>query len=59
MAGAGDQLQDRRTEWLAARAETADRLGSAFDLRRFHTFALGLGPVGLAQLRAELAAFRG
>ena len=46
-------------EWLAARAETADRLGSAFDLRRFHTFALGLGPVGLAQLRAELAAFRG
>ncbi len=44
-------------EWLAARAATQARLGDAFDLRRFHTFALGLGPVGLAQLRAELDRF--
>ena len=26
----------------------------AFDLRAFHTTALALGPVGLAQLRTEL-----
>ena len=44
-------------EWLRARADTRARLGDAFDLRSFHTFALGLGPVGLAQLRTELAAF--
>ena len=46
-------------EWLAARAETEQRLGSAFDLRAFHTFALGLGPLGLHQLRSELLAFGG
>lgn len=42
-------------EWLAARADTRARLGSSFDLRAFHTAALALGPVGLAQLRTELA----
>lgn len=46
-------------EWLRARAETKARLGSAFDLRRFHTFALDLGPLGLDQLRTELATFTG
>ena len=46
-------------EWLRARAETEQRLGDRFDLRRFHTFALGLGPIGLAQLRTELAGFTG
>jgi uncharacterized protein (DUF885 family) len=46
-------------EWLAARHETRTRLGGAFDLRSFHTFALRLGPIGLAQLRTELAAFEG
>jgi len=44
-------------EWLAARADAVARLGGRFDLRAFHTFALSLGPVGLAQLRAELGAF--
>ncbi|MEX1107255.1 MAG: DUF885 domain-containing protein [Ilumatobacteraceae bacterium] len=44
-------------EWLRARAETRARLGDRFDLRSFHTFALALGPVGLAQLRAELRRF--
>lgn len=42
-------------EWLAARAETRARLGNRFDLRAFHTFGLALGPMGLAQLRAEFA----
>ena len=46
-------------EWLRARAETQERLGAAFDLRAFHTFALALGPVGLAQLRTELGRFGG
>ncbi len=46
-------------EWLAARADAKSRLGDRFDLRAFHTFALGLGAVGLAQLRSELARFGG
>lgn len=33
-------------------------LGASFDLRRFHTFALSLGPVGLAQMRNELNGFQ-
>lgn len=46
-------------EWLAARDDARARLGDRFDLRGFHTFALGLGPLGLAQLRHEVAAFQG
>jgi uncharacterized protein (DUF885 family) len=46
-------------EWLQTRAETEARLGARFNLRAFHTYALGLGPVGLNQLRAELARFEG
>jgi uncharacterized protein (DUF885 family) len=44
-------------EWLAARTDARTRLGAAFDLRAFHTFALSLGPVGLAQLRNEMQRF--
>jgi len=44
---------------LSARQETRDRLGGAFDLRAFHTYALALGPIGLDQLRTELASFTG
>ena len=40
--------------WLAARAEAARRPG--FDLKRWHTAALSLGPVGLDSLAAELRA---
>jgi uncharacterized protein (DUF885 family) len=42
-------------EWVAARDEAKEREGAAFDLRAFHTKALRLGPVGLDQLRGELA----
>ncbi len=45
-------------EWLAARSDARARLGPSFDLRRFHTFALSLGPVGLAQMRNELNGFQ-
>jgi uncharacterized protein (DUF885 family) len=40
--------------WLAARAEAARRPG--FDLKRWHTAALSLGPIGLDSLAAELSA---
>jgi uncharacterized protein (DUF885 family) len=39
--------------WLAARAEAARRPG--FDLKRWHTAALSLGPLGLDSLSEELA----
>jgi uncharacterized protein (DUF885 family) len=41
-------------EWLAARADVKQSLGSSFDLKRFHTVALDLGAMGLAQLRTEI-----
>ncbi|GAA3128215.1 DUF885 domain-containing protein [Planomonospora alba] len=40
--------------WLAAREEARRRQGAAFDLRRWHTAALDLGPVGLAGLADAL-----
>jgi len=40
--------------WLAARAEAMRRPG--FDLKRWHTAALSLGPIGLAGLADALAA---
>lgn len=43
-------------EWLAARADAQRAAGPAFDLKGFHARALDLGPMGLAQLRRELAA---
>ena len=44
-------------EWLTARAEAQERKGADFDLKAFHSFALDLGGMGLAQLRRELARF--
>ena len=40
-------------EWLAARDESRQRMGPAFDLKKWHTRALSLGPMGLAQMRQE------
>jgi uncharacterized protein (DUF885 family) len=40
--------------WLETREAVRRRLGAAFDLRAFHRKALGLGPMGLDLLRAEL-----
>ena len=42
--------------WLAARDAAKQREGASFDLKRFHTLALNLGPMGLDQLARELAA---
>jgi uncharacterized protein (DUF885 family) len=41
--------------WLEARDQQQRRLGDDFDLKAFHAHALDLGPLGLDQLRAELA----
>jgi uncharacterized protein (DUF885 family) len=42
-------------EWLAARDDARRAAGDSFDLKAFHARALDLGPMGLAQLRRELA----
>jgi len=41
--------------WLECRDDARSRAGDAFDLRAFHDRALALGPMGLDQLRDELA----
>jgi uncharacterized protein (DUF885 family) len=41
--------------WLEVRAEARRRLGSAFDLKKWHAQALGAGPLLLDQFPAELA----
>jgi uncharacterized protein (DUF885 family) len=43
-------------EWLAARDEARTRVGADFDLKAWHSKALDLGSLGLAQLRSELSA---
>jgi uncharacterized protein (DUF885 family) len=43
--------------WLEARDAARARHGAAFDLARWHAFALDLGTVGLDTLRDELARF--
>lgn len=42
-------------EWLSARDDARRRKGADFDLKDFHTRALNLGPMGLAQMRREMA----
>ncbi|HZP28846.1 MAG TPA: DUF885 domain-containing protein [Acidimicrobiia bacterium] len=42
-------------EWLAARDDARRAARDGFDLKAFHARALDLGPMGLAQLRRELA----
>jgi len=41
--------------WLSARDDARSRQGATFDLRRFHSQALALGPIGLDPLRVALA----
>ena len=43
-------------EWLAARDEARAAAGAGFDLKRFHTVALDLGPLGLDELRTRVVA---
>ena len=41
--------------WLTARESARKAAGDSFDLKAFHTKALSIGPMGLAQLEHELA----
>ena len=41
--------------WLEARESAKSRIGPSFNLREWHTKALGLGGMGLAQMKRELA----
>ncbi|HLF78093.1 MAG TPA: DUF885 domain-containing protein, partial [Dehalococcoidia bacterium] len=41
-------------EWLKARDSVKQKLGSAFDLKRFHTVAIALGPLPLDMLAPEI-----
>jgi uncharacterized protein (DUF885 family) len=41
--------------WLETREEVRHRHGPSFDLKEFHQAALSLGPLGLDQMRTELA----
>jgi uncharacterized protein (DUF885 family) len=43
--------------WLEARADAQKRHGTGFDLKKFHSYALDLGGMGLGPLRDELARF--
>ena len=43
--------------WLEARADARRRHGDAFDLKKYHSYALDLGGMGLGPLRDELARF--
>ena len=42
-------------EWLSARSDAERRQGPDFVLKDFHTRALNLGPMGLGQMRKEMA----
>ena len=45
--------------WMEIREEAKARLGSAFDIRKFHSFSLRIGPMGLDALKAEMTNWNG
>jgi uncharacterized protein (DUF885 family) len=45
--------------WMKAREDAKARLGSAFSLKKFHTYALKIGPMGLDPFAVELASWDG
>ena len=45
--------------WMNAREDAKKRLGSNFSLKRFHAYALKLGPMGLDPFAAEMAKWDG
>jgi len=55
MSGSVDQLKVGEKVFLDARAEAKSAQGDAFVLRDWHTKALNLGPMGLAQMKREMA----
>jgi len=45
--------------WMRAREEAKDRLGDDFSLKKFHAYALALGPMGLDPFEDELRQWTG
>ena len=45
--------------WMNAREDAKKRLGTNFSLKKFHTYALGLGPLGLDPFAVEIAKWDG
>jgi len=45
--------------WLEVRDEAKKRLGAAFDIKKFHSYALRIGPMGLDALREEIGKYQG
>jgi uncharacterized protein (DUF885 family) len=45
--------------WMRAREDARVRLGGDFSLKRFHAYALALGPLGLDALEEELRQWNG
>jgi uncharacterized protein (DUF885 family) len=45
--------------WMECREAARERLGSKFELKKFHAFALGLGPMGLDPFKREMALWDG
>lgn len=45
--------------WLRSREEARARLGDQFSLKKFHAFALALGPMGLDPFEAEMRNWAG
>ena len=45
--------------FMECRADAKQRLGASFDLKKFHAYALNLGPMGLDPFKREMAAWNG
>ena len=45
--------------WMDCREAAKQRLGAKFELKRFHSFALNLGPMGLDPFKREMALWDG
>jgi uncharacterized protein (DUF885 family) len=45
--------------WMSAREEAKQRLGDAFSVKKFHAYALRLGPMGLDPFAKELSKWDG
>jgi uncharacterized protein (DUF885 family) len=45
--------------WMRSREEARERLGDDFSLKRFHAYALALGPMGLDPFEDEMRAWSG
>ena len=45
--------------WMSAREDAKVRLGANFNLKRFHSYALKLGPMGLDPFAAEMKLWQG